>query len=249
MLLWIKARRCALHGVNSRAGCTVYALDFLGSNWGRIQKFEISINTRYVEETKWAPLCVPAPYLESVNISLNDSDFDVEPPLHLLFGDCSPMLREFRSNRFSPALESPWLFQLYSMKLSGKIKVSEALELVEQTQNLVTLQLYNLAMEGSTLPFPFVTLKKLDHLVLYSSGDHTCAVFLDHVDVPAACRLEFVVNEMPLEETIGKPSLCHIVRTVSTFSQRYFAQNTPTKLMVKYSPTYFALMDHKRRQL
>ena len=244
-LLWIKARRCGLHGANSRAGCTEYALDFLGANWGEIQKFEVSINTQYVDPAQWAPLCVPAPYLESITISLNNSAFDVKPPFHLLFGHSAPMLHEFRSNRFSATLAMPWLCQLSSIELSGRLTVTEALELLNLAQNLVSFRFYDLVTEVSALSLPFVVLPRLAHLLLHSSGERdTCAVLLDHIQVPATCKLECIVHELPSEEIVNQPALWHIVRTISKFSRRYFTHYTPTKLLLKYSPTYFALMDH-----
>ncbi len=69
VFLWVKARRCV--DLDSPARCMKYLLNTLDENWGRIQRLDANIVMEHIGPDQWAPLCLPAPHLESLNLTFD----------------------------------------------------------------------------------------------------------------------------------------------------------------------------------
>ncbi|KJA24787.1 hypothetical protein HYPSUDRAFT_38443 [Hypholoma sublateritium FD-334 SS-4] len=244
--LHIKARICAAHAFRDVTIRTKYILDILAENWGQIQKLEaVIVDIEDGDPAKWTPFFLPAPHLESLNLTFSTRRYQFEPMPLSFFSAKSPMLRKFcymGSLRFD--LAAPWLHQLHSIELGITLTAYEVLNVLESTKTLVDLKLDNLVEYKDIIPpLPFVALPKLVHLVLnvfYSFN--AVAVLLDHIQIPDTCLLKFIARSMG-HHAINVITLGRMIRTLSTYARCYFAKYTPSKISLRYSPEFFVFED------
>ena len=93
VFLWVKARGCV--DLDSPARFMKDVFNILDENWGRIQRLDANIIIEHVRPDQWASLCLPAPHLESLNLTFDyPKQYGRRRTLSLL-GGAAPMVRGF----------------------------------------------------------------------------------------------------------------------------------------------------------
>ena len=94
VFLWVKARGCVDLDSPARYMKDVFNI-LVDENWGRIQRLDANIIIEHVRPDQWASLCLPAPHLESLNLTFDyPKQYGRRRTLSLL-GGAAPMVRGF----------------------------------------------------------------------------------------------------------------------------------------------------------
>ncbi len=96
VFLWVKARGCV--DLDSPARCTKYVLNTLDENWVRIERLDANIVVEHVRPDQWAPLCLPAPHLESLNLTFEHPKQYCKRPILSLLAGAAPTVRGFHGS-------------------------------------------------------------------------------------------------------------------------------------------------------
>ncbi|KJA19430.1 hypothetical protein HYPSUDRAFT_893940 [Hypholoma sublateritium FD-334 SS-4] len=234
-LLWMKTDYLYLR-------CAKNILGVLSKNWERIQRLEVTMQVEHVD--LWLPLYLPAPHLESFDITFREDSHVFKHVVASLFGGHAPMLRELRFSgyEYNFTARPSWLHQLRSLDLSVQLKVSETLEVLALTPNLVNLRLGQmLADRTSTTPSP-VSLTQLAHLDLNLTGTLTPgAVLMDNICIPTTCSLTFSARLMQLGEIDNTSTFTPTIRAISTYVRSSFTHHAPRMLSLTITPRHFIL--------
>lgn len=236
VLLWIKTRRCAFHGMTNPTDCTKYVLDIIGENWSRIQRLEATFDAGYVDAAQWTPLYLPAPHIESLSLIFSRRTSKFEFSFRSLFGGNAPLLREFSSKGFRSNLSGPWLQQLHCLQLNADLTALQTLEVLKVATSLVNLRLDHTARRFTISPLPLVALPKLDNLSLNLVGKLQAGiVLLDHLKIPHGCSLEFTAQLLRSGDMVSEIALVPITIIINQQKFRSDTQLSTLCLRTKHN--------------
>ncbi|KJA19394.1 hypothetical protein HYPSUDRAFT_204611 [Hypholoma sublateritium FD-334 SS-4] len=217
-------------------------LNVVGENLQRLQELDVTLACQYVDQ--WRLLYQPAPHLESFGITFTQEWTEFNQIFSSLFGGSAPMLRKLRFNghRSNFAARPSWLNQLRSLELTVQLTVSEMLEVLMVTKNLVNLRLDQMLADHTNSTLPVVSLPKLAHLDFHPYGELTSsAVLLDHLCIPPACSLTFLARAINLGEMTKKSTFAPVIRAISSHAQSHIAYHAPQQLNLTIRVDQFIL--------
>ncbi|KJA19391.1 hypothetical protein HYPSUDRAFT_204608 [Hypholoma sublateritium FD-334 SS-4] len=225
----------------------------VGEDLRRTQKLEVTIGGDHVD--LWSQLYHPAPHLKSFGITFTQEWSKFNNIFSSLFGGSAPMLHElrFKGHRSNFTVRPSWLHQLRSLDLRVDLTVSEMLEVLMSTSNLVILRFdkllanhnhttLTLLANHTTSTFPFVSLPKLTHLEIKLHGElNPGALLLDHMCIPPDCSIDISATWTNLAEIDNKSIFTHIIRAISSCARLHFIHRPPQQLWLTIMPGYFFL--------
>ncbi|KJA18131.1 hypothetical protein HYPSUDRAFT_45582 [Hypholoma sublateritium FD-334 SS-4] len=249
-LLWIMGRGLSTWGDTS--GIISFFFTVISENWHRIQKLVAGIEAWYghSQPWKWTPLYLPAPNLQTFNLSFCNSlngRFEEDYAIGPLFANNAPSLREFRSSDYRFELNAAWLHQLHLIEIDVTLTLDELLTTLTVASNLKHLLLDRAYFEDVSPTLPTVSMPNLCSLTLFGYLERE-AILFDYLELPPGCTLKLHFRTEVVDYSEIEDIYCPNMQRISRLARNVFRTHVPQKLLLECYSHEVALQDKTREE-